>query len=103
LGLKKNRKMKTRAAHSPPSQVVRDVVLPEIEREVNEGKNFAPLRQMFYAMILASWYKMNLKDALITQIYGNTSKVSVGVNVLDEKDKEKIFQRYLEAYKKGVL
>jgi hypothetical protein len=34
-------------------QIVREVVLPAIEREVNTGKNFATLRQVYYAAILA--------------------------------------------------
>ena len=85
------------------SQIVRAIILPEIEKEVNKDKNFAPLRQMFYSMILASWYKMALKDAIITQIYGNQSKVKVGVNQNDPKANEAIFQRYLQAYKKGVF
>ena len=85
------------------SQIVRSIILPELEKEVNQGKNFAPLRQMFYSMILASWYKIALKDALVTQIYGNQSKVKVGVNVDNPTEKDQIFQRYLQAYKKGVF
>ncbi len=85
------------------SQIVKDIILPAIEEEVNKGKNFAPLRQMFYSMILASWYKMALKDALLTQLYGNQSKVNVGINAQDPTDKDKIFEQYLQAYKKGVF
>jgi len=85
------------------SKVVREVILPEIEKEVNEGRNFAPLRQIFNSMILASWYKMTLKDAILTQIYGNQSKVKVGINADDPAEKDKIFERYLQAYKKGVF
>jgi hypothetical protein len=85
------------------SQIVREVILPEIEKEVNQGKNFAPLRQMFYSMILASWYKMALKNALLTQVYGDQAKVKTGINVNDKSEKDQIFQRYLTAYKKGVF
>ncbi|VAW13323.1 hypothetical protein MNBD_BACTEROID05-1209, partial [hydrothermal vent metagenome] len=38
------------------SEVVREVLIPEIEREVNEGKNFAKLRQVYNSMLLATWY-----------------------------------------------
>jgi acyl carrier protein len=85
------------------SKIIKEVIVPELEKEVNAGKNFAPLRQMFYSMILASWYKMALKDALLTQVYGNQSKVRTGVNAADETQKDKIYQQYLEAYKKGVF
>ncbi len=90
-------------SHTLASQIIRELILPSIEQEVNTGKNFAPLRQMFYSMILASWYKMALKDALLTQVYGNQSKVKVGVNAQDPTEKDKIFQQYLKAYKKGVF
>ncbi len=89
--------------HSLASQIIKQLVLPSIEQEVNQGKNFAPLRQMFYSMILASWYKMALKDALLTQVYGDKAKVKVGVNAQDPTEKDKIFQQYLKAYKKGVF
>ena len=58
------------------SNIVRQIILPEIEQEVNQGKNFAPLRQMFYSMILASWYKLALKNALLNQVYSNKAKTS---------------------------
>jgi len=85
------------------SQIVRQIILPAIENEVNQGQNFAPLRQMFYSLILASWYKMALKDALLTQVYGNQSKVKVGINQSNPGANDKIFDRYLQAYKKGVF
>ena len=83
-------------------QIIREVVIPEIEKEVNEGQNFAMLRQMFYSMILASWYKLALKDALLNQVYSNQAKTS-GVLSDDPAVKDKIYTQYLEAYKKGVF
>ena len=53
-------------------------------------------------MILAVWFKNNLKQALLNQVYSDKSKVN-GVNVDDPAIKEKIYQQYLQAYKKGVF
>src|SRR5208282_2412244 len=88
--------------HSVGSQVVRTIILPEIEKEVNTGKNFAPLRQIFNSLILASWYKKNLKEALLNQVYADKNTVK-GVNLTDPSVKERIYQQYLQAYKKGVF
>src|SRR3989338_840309 len=44
------------------SAIAREVILPEIEKEVNEGENFAMLRQIYSALILALWYKKTLKE-----------------------------------------
>ncbi len=85
------------------SQIIREIIIPALEEEVNEGKNFAPLRQMFYSMILASWYKQALKKSVMAQLYGNQNKVGVGIDVEDKAEKEKIYERYVQAYKKGVF
>jgi hypothetical protein len=83
-------------------QVLKDIIIPEIEKEVNEGANFAPLRQMFHAMILATWYKTALKSALLNQVYSDKGKTA-GVLSDDPALKEKIYDQYLTAYKKGVF
>jgi hypothetical protein len=84
------------------SQIVRDIVLPEIEKEVNEGKNFAPLRQIFTALILAKWYKETISNGLLESAYLNKNKVS-GINLDNPAIKQEIYERYLSAYKKGVF
>jgi len=84
------------------SNIVRQIILPAIEKEVNYGQNFAQLRQIYNSMILAVWFKKNLKEALLNQVYTDKSKVN-GVNVDDPSIKERIYKQYLEAYKKGVF
>ena len=38
-------------------KIIREIVLPQLEKEINEGANFAPLRQVYYSLILATWFK----------------------------------------------
>ena len=83
------------------AEIVRKVVIPEIEREINEGKNFARLRQIYNAMILATWYKERFKDSLLGQVYVDKNK-SKGVDTKDKQVNKKIYDQYVEAYKKGV-
>jgi hypothetical protein len=82
--------------------IVRDVVIPVIEKEVNEGENFSQVRQIYQAMILATWFKKTLKDSLLGQVYADTGKVT-GIKVNDPQLKERIYAQYLEAYKMGVF
>jgi phosphoglucomutase len=82
--------------------LIRQIILPAIEQEINEGRNFAPLRQMFHSMILATWYKKALKDALLNQVYTDKGKTG-GVAARDPKAKEKIFEQYLAAYRTGAV
>ena len=85
--------------HAIASKIVKEIVLPELEREVNEGKNFAALRQVYSGMLLAAWYKRALKESLLSKIYANKAKVK-GVDQ-DPKTNEEIYRQYLRAYKKG--
>ena len=87
--------------HTIASKIVREIVLPELQREVNEDKNFATVRQVYSGMLLATWYKRALKESLLSKIYANKSKVK-GVDQ-DPKNNEEIYRQYLKAYKKGVF
>ena len=82
--------------------LIREIILPAIQEEVNEGTNFAPLRQIFYSMILATWYKKALKGALLNQVYTDKAKTD-GVLASDPKGAEVVFEQYLAAYRKGVV
>ncbi len=68
---------------------------------MNEGKNFVTLRQVYQSMILAAWYKKTLKDSILNKVYSSQKKIN-GVNTDDPQIKEKIYQQYLDAFKKGV-
>lgn len=83
------------------TEVLRDIIIPIIEQEVNEGKNFALLRQIYDSMILAVLFKRALKESLLGQVYADKSKVA-GIEVDDPGAREKIYQQYLEAYKTGA-
>lgn len=91
----------TQEASKITSDIVKEVLIPEIEKEVNEGKTFANLRQIYHSMILATWYKEKLKNSLLAQVYADKSKIK-GIDVEDKNIKEKIYNQYLEAFKKGV-
>lgn len=81
--------------------IVREILIPEIEREVNEGELFANLRQIYHSMILATWYKQNLKSSLLSKVYTDQSKLN-GLRNNDTQAHQKIYQQYIEAFKKGV-
>jgi len=91
----------TKTLNDISSSIVREVIIPEIEKEINEGENFANLRQISYAMVLATWYKRNLKESLLGKLYVDHNKID-GVDVEDKNIKEKIYQQYLKAFKIGV-
>ncbi|GEM_PF-5039978 len=83
------------------TQVIREVIVPELEKEVNEGKTFANLRQIYNSVILAAWYKMNLRESLLGKVYVDQNKTK-GVDTQDKTINQKIYEQYLEAFKRGV-
>ena len=82
--------------------VLREVVIPILEKEVNEGAHFAKLRQIYRAMVLAIWFKRNLKESLVGRVYMDKSKVR-GIDLADKDAKDHIWQQYVAAFKKGVF
>jgi len=80
------------------ANIIREIVLPALEKEVNEGKNFAPLRQVYSGMLLATWYKRTLKESILGKLYANKGKVK-GVDQ-DPRNNRQIYDQYLKAFKK---
>ncbi len=84
------------------SQIVREIVIPELTKEVNEGKSFAQLRQVYNSLILATWYKKKIKDSILEQVYADKNKTAGVQYASSVNDVEAIYQRYLQAFKKGA-
>ncbi|MDE2028630.1 MAG: hypothetical protein KGJ11_08820, partial [Candidatus Omnitrophica bacterium] len=94
------------------SLVLRHIVIPELDKEVNEGKNFMRLRQVYNSLILAQWYKQKIRDSILEKIYEDKNKtdgIRYGVSVVPrgagthfQNDIEGLYQAYLKAFKKGV-
>ncbi len=78
-GLNAQRSTLNTSSNSPSSgissDIVREILIPLLEKEVNVGKNFAKLRQMFHAMVLATWYKTALKESILNKVYGDKRKI----------------------------
>jgi len=89
------------ASDALAKQVLREIVIPQLTKEVNEGRNFAQLRQVYNSLILATWYKKKIKDSVLAKVYADKNKVA-GVSISDPQEKQKIYERYLQDFKKGA-
>jgi len=83
------------------SQIVKEIILPAIEQEINEGKNFSQLRQVYHSLVLAVWFKKRLKESLLAKVYVGKNKVK-GVDVEDKQIHQKIYEQYVRAFETGV-
>ncbi len=84
-----------------PDKIVREIILPALTKEVNEGRNFAKLRQMYSSHILATWYKKKIKDSILALVYADKNKVA-GAGIMDPQEKQKIYEQYLATFKRGA-
>ncbi len=96
-----SRKEKMLHASRDTSDLIRQIILPALEKEVNEGQTFAPLRQVYNSMLLAAWYKKNLKESILGKVYVDQKKTE-GIEISDRDANQKIYEQYLEAFKKGA-
>ena len=80
---------------------LREVIIPRIEQEVNHGRHFAALRQIYHALILAAWFRQNLRESILTQSYAQQNKVA-GVDLADPAERQRIYERYVASLREGI-
>jgi hypothetical protein len=76
-------------------------LLPAINRELNEGRNFAVLRQIYYSLILGVWFKKKFQDTFY-RAYFDSGNVT-GIDIADKDARSRIYNLYVEAFEKGVF
>ncbi|MEI8011461.1 MAG: hypothetical protein WCI27_03115, partial [Candidatus Omnitrophota bacterium] len=84
-----------------PKQILREIIIPILEKEVNEGRHFARLRQVYNSLILAAWFKRKVKDSILDKVYVDQKKIA-GVNSNDPDAPTAIWSQYVQAFKTGV-
>lgn len=82
------------------SDVLRARMLPVIEKEVNKGADFARLRQIYNALILAVWYKDRIRDSALSRGYADQGKTG-GIDFFSQEECRKIWQKYVESFLDG--
>ena len=102
FGLKKMHMKQIEETASLSAKIVKEIILPELEREVNEGAHFSTLRQIYHSLILAKWYKETLKNSVLSELYVDR-KATSGIEVDDVAINQQIYDQYLKAYKQGVF
>jgi hypothetical protein len=81
------------------SQIIREEIIPGLIKEINNAKRYAPLRQVYYSLILAQWFKARHR--------GLSSKGAV-LGLIDRKDLTNLQSRtpysvatYFDAYQEN--
>jgi len=83
------------------SQLIRELIIPKLSKEINTSKKYASLRQVYYSLILSQWFK--------ARFYGKGGTYSRIINSKDltnliSKDywsKTTYFRAYQKSFKDG--
>lgn len=83
------------------SQLIRELIIPKLTKEINTSKKYAPLRQVYYSLILSQWFK--------ARFYGKGGTYSRIINRKDLTNliskepwsKTTYFQAYQKSFKNG--
>jgi SAM-dependent methyltransferase len=83
------------------TQLIRQLILPNLAKEVNTSKRYAPLRQVYYSLILAQWFKDRFQGR--SGLYPSLidSKNLNGLVSQEGWDKSTYFKQYQASFQKG--
>ncbi|MCX5706625.1 MAG: hypothetical protein NTW13_03025, partial [Candidatus Omnitrophica bacterium] len=83
------------------SQILREKIIPKLTQEVNTSKRYAALRQVYYSLILAQWFKQRFygKGGLYSHLI-DTKNLN-GLTSKESWSKTTYFQQYQKSFKDG--
>jgi len=83
------------------SQLIREIIIPKLTKEVNSSKRYASLRQVYYSLIMAQWFKArNLgKDGLYSHLIDR--KDLTNLTSKESWSKTTYFKEYQKSFKDG--
>lgn len=81
-------------------EIFKRELLPIIEEQVNKSVTFAPLRQLFYAYILAKAFKQSVQKGEITNYFNHNQASAIQLNI--NQLREKVFNAYVNSMREGA-
>ena len=100
---------RSKALNEYSSQLIRELIIPQLTKEVNTAERYAALRQVYYSLILAQCFKAHQLSTVNPGLLANSSQIAKLINSknlvdLTSKepwDKETYFQEYKDSFRKG--
>ncbi|MFH1398440.1 MAG: methyltransferase domain-containing protein [Candidatus Omnitrophota bacterium] len=83
------------------TQLIRETIIPKLTKDVNTAKRYAPLRQVYYSLILAQWFKQKFyaQDGLYSHLIDQRNLTDLGSK--QPWDKQTYFKAYQTSFQKG--
>jgi hypothetical protein len=90
--------------------IFNDIILPIINKEVNEGTTFAPLREVYNSVIISRWCKTKLGEIPEMKQFININKRikvdenwKINLSDLNIPENKEYYDKYMDAFKNGVF
>ncbi len=83
------------------SELMRQLILPELTRRVNNDSDYAFLRQVYSSLILSQWYKEKFSASGDYLTQAMDASILEGLDLDFKKKPEEIFEEYLNSLTKG--
>ena len=98
------------------TQLIKETIIPKLTYEVNTSKRYAPLRQVYYSLILAQWFKQKYKGRFLEGSNSIERTIPAIAKLIDSGNltsnfqpltsqspysKETYFQQYQKSFKDG--
>ena len=93
---------RSKALNEYSTQLIRELIIPKLNKEINSSKRYAGLRQVYYSLILSRWFKSRFKGLSPKGTDPNF------VDLIDKQDLTNLTSKttwdkstYFQAYKKS--
>jgi hypothetical protein len=83
------------------SELIKKLIMPLMIKDVNTAKRYASLRQVYYSLILAQWYKEKFKSAQTPFSSRINSRDLSGLTAAKPVDISQYFNAYARSYANG--
>ncbi|MCX5697706.1 MAG: hypothetical protein NTU54_07060 [Candidatus Omnitrophica bacterium] len=90
-----------KALNEYSSQLIRELIIPKISREVNSSKRYASLRQVYYSLIMAQWFKSRYKNIPTDYRRFIDARDLTMLTSAQPWSKETFFKEYQKSFKDG--
>ena len=94
-----NEDSRARAVNEYSSSLMRELILPRIINDVNTSEKYAPLRQAYYSLILAQWFKRKFYGQGGLYSYLINKKNLTGITSSRPWSKYSYFKQYQKSYR----
>jgi bisphosphoglycerate-independent phosphoglycerate mutase (AlkP superfamily) len=92
---------RSKALNDYSSELIRELIIPKLTKEVNSSKRYANIRQVYYSLILSRWFKNKFGG----QSGGYASRINTldltGLTSQNNWSKTTYFKEYQKSFKEG--